>query len=168
MVVNSWSDWPPQPTGTFVYDTPVLLQESATYPPQYAARARQHEIAPNTIGYAHVRRFLNISEAEYDAAVNSGNPTDPVNVFRNVLAKTWTDHRVALDFYQQQTPLVTVVGYDGTDVVNHLFGPYHPPYREGIGEVSYRRYWPVVANYYAEVDRLIGEWMQVLTDDTTV
>lgn len=168
MVVNWWSDWPPQPTSAAIFDSPVQLLESAAYPPSIAARVRLHEVPASTIGYAHVGRFLNITNAEYDTAVNSGNPTDPINVFRNVLAKTWTDHRVALDLYQQQSPLVAMVGYDGTDVVNHLFGPYHPPYREGMSEVSYRRYWPAVANYYAEIDRLIGEWMQVLSDDTTV
>ncbi|HVR38634.1 MAG TPA: alkaline phosphatase family protein [Thermoanaerobaculia bacterium] len=168
MVVNWWSDWPPQSTSATVFDTPVQLVHGATYPEAIASRARQHEVPVETIGYAHVRRFLNITQQEYDEAVKSGNPSDPINVFRNVLAKTWSDHRVAMDLYQQQLPTVTMVGYDGTDVVNHLFAPYHPPYREGIGQVAYRRYWPAVANYYAEIDRLLGEWMQVLTDDTTV
>jgi arylsulfatase A-like enzyme len=91
-----------------------------------------------------------------------------VNVFRETLAKTWTDHRAAISLYQQQEPLVLMLSYEGTDVVNHLFGPYHPPYREGISQTQFRRYWPSVANYYAEIDRLIGEWTKVLTDDTTV
>ncbi len=91
-----------------------------------------------------------------------------MNVFRETLAKTWTDHRVAVALYQQQEPLVMMMSYEGTDVVNHLFAPYHPPYREGMSQTEYRKYWPGVANYYSEVDRLIGEWMKVLTDDTTV
>src|SRR6185436_4642002 len=57
---------------------------------------------------------------------------------------------------------------DGTDAVNHLFGPFHPPYREGVSEEGYRKYWPAVANYYSEVDRMIGEWMSILPPDTTV
>ena len=67
-----------------------------------------------------------------------------------------------------QDPKLVMVSYEGTDAVNHLFAPYHPPYREGISEQSYRKYWPAVSNYYAEVDRLIGEWMNVLPRDTTV
>lgn len=61
-----------------------------------------------------------------------------------------------------------MVSYEGTDAVNHLFSPFHPPYRDGISEEDYRRFWPTVANYYAEIDRLIGEWMNVLPRDTTV
>src|SRR5205085_894779 len=56
----------------------------------------------------------------------------------------------------------------GTDAVNHLFAPFHPPYRESVSSEGYRKFWPAVANYYAEIDRLIGEWMSVLPRDTTV
>jgi Tfp pilus assembly protein PilF len=87
---------------------------------------------------------------------------------RRVLAKTWTDHRVAIELYRQESPTLMMMHYDGTDVVNHLGAPYHPPYREGIRQEDYRKYWPLVANYYAEIDRLIGEWMQVLSADTTM
>jgi Tfp pilus assembly protein PilF len=61
-----------------------------------------------------------------------------------------------------------MVGYEGTDDINHLFAPFHPPLREGVSETGYRKYWPAVANYYSEVDRLIGEWMNVLPRETTV
>lgn len=167
-VVNWWTDWPPSSPGVTVFDAPVESQLGAAYPDAVAKRAQQLAVPVDTIGFQQVRRFLNISEAEYDRAVSSGNAADPINIFRNVLAKTWTDHRVALNLYQQQQPLVTMVHFDGTDVVNHLFGPYHPPYREGVSEDNYRKYWPGVANYYSEVDRLIGEWMSVLPADTTV
>jgi tetratricopeptide (TPR) repeat protein len=115
-----------------------------------------------------VRRFLNITDREYSNAVSGGGPTDPVNIFRGILNKTWTDHRVAIDLYQQQQPIVTMMSYEGTDAVNHLFAPFHPPLREGVSSELYRRYWPTVANYYSEIDRMIGEWMKVLSDDTTV
>ncbi len=61
-----------------------------------------------------------------------------------------------------------MMSYDGADAVNHLFGPFHPPYREDVSSEGYRKFWPAVANYYAELDRLIGEWMTVLPRDTTV
>jgi Tfp pilus assembly protein PilF len=168
VTVNWWTDWPARPDSAVTFDSPVTLQRGAVYPQQLAQRVAQLEVPDATIGSPQVRRFLNISEAEYVAALNGGGPMDPVNVFRGVLAKTWSDHRVAVNLYQQQEPLLLMVNYEGTDAVNHLFGPYHPPYREGIDQTGYRKYWPTVANYYSEVDRLIGEWMKVLSDDTTV
>lgn len=167
-VVNWWTAWPPAPSSTVAYDAPVDHINNGIYPAALASRTNNLEVPADTVGYQQVVRFLNISAAEYEAAVKSGDPKDPINVMRRVLAKTWTDHRVALDVYQRERPLLMMMSYDGTDVVNHLFSLYHPPYREGISEVGYRRYWPSVANYYAEVDRLIGEWMSVLSDDTTV
>ena len=166
VAVNWWTGWPAR--GGVTFDAPVTMHEEAVYPASLTQRISQLDVSASTIGSPQVRRFLNITDAEYNTAVNSGNASDPVNVFRNVLAKTWTDHRVAIDLYQQQEPLLMMVNYEGTDAVNHLFSPYHPPYREGISQTEFRKYWPVVANYYSEVDRLIGEWMNVLSDDTTV
>lgn len=168
VTVNWWTGWPARPDGAVTFDTPVTLQRGAIYPSQLAQRVAQLEVSSQTIGSPQVRRFLNITDDELNTATNSGGPMDPINVLRDVLAKTWTDHRVALSLYQQQDPLLLMMNYEGTDAVNHLFAPYHPPYREGMSETNYRKYWPAVANYYAEVDRLIGEWMKALSDDTTV
>jgi Tfp pilus assembly protein PilF len=168
VVVNWWTGWPARPDSAVTFDAPVTVQRGAIYPAQSAQRVAQLEVPAQTIGSPQVRRFLNITDAEYNTAVSGGGPMDPVNVFRDVLAKTWTDHRVALHLYQQQEPLLLMVNFEGTDAVNHLFAPYHPPYREGISQTNFRKYWPAVANYYAEVDRLIGEWMKVVGDDTTV
>ena len=168
VIVNWWTGWPARPESATIFDAPVTLQRGAVHPAQYGQRVAQLEVPAATVGSPQVRRFLNISDAEFNTAVTSGGPMDPIHVFRDVLAKTWSDHRVALSLYQQQEPLLLMVNYEGTDAVNHLFAPYHPPYREGISQSSFRKFWPAVANYYSEVDRLIGEWMKVLSDDTTV
>lgn len=168
VTVNWWTDWPARREDTITFDSPVTLQTDAIQPAGLASRVAQLDVPANTIQGPQVRRFLNITAEEYDNAIARGGPTDPVVVFRNVLAKTWTDHRVGISLYQQHEPLLTMMHYEGPDAVNHLFGPYHPPYREGIDQTEFRKYWPAVANYYSEVDRLIGEWMKVLSDDTTV
>ena len=167
-VVGWWTAWPPLRDGAASFDTPAVFMPDAIWPAELAPVARQLTVAEGTVQYPQVRRFLNITEREFRLAVEQGRPHDPVLVMRRILAKSWTDHRVAVELYQRQQPLLTMVSYDGADAVNHLFSPYHPPYREGIGQESFRRYWPAVANYHAEIDRLIGEWMKVLSEDTTV
>lgn len=171
LVTGWWAAWPPTAPNSVFYDTPVEESATAVYPAALADRATSLAVPPETVGYAQVRRFLNITPDEWDNATK--NPSDPAVIFRSILAKTWTDHRVAINLYNDQRqhgqdPMLVMVSYEGTDAVNHLFAPYHPPYRDGISEASYRKYWPAVANYYAEVDRLIGEWMGVLPRDTTV
>jgi len=167
-VVNWWTAWPPTAGTVTVFDAPVELLDKAIAPPSAAQRLQPLIVPVSTVGYPQIRRFLNITPDEYERAVTRGAPSDPINVFRNTLAKTWSDHRAAIQLYRDQSPTLFMMEYDGTDVVNHLFSPYHPPYREGIGQESYRKYWPAVTNYYAEIDRLIGEWMTMLPADTTV
>jgi predicted AlkP superfamily phosphohydrolase/phosphomutase/Tfp pilus assembly protein PilF len=167
-VINWWTAWPPAAATSVYFDTPGGLLPNAIYPPTLAARAQSLAVPVETVGYDQAHRFLNITPAEFSTAVNSGNAADPVNLFRGILAKTWSDHRVAINLYNEQKPLLLMMSYDGTDAVNHLFSPYHPPYREGVSESNYRKFWPTVAAYYSEIDRLIGEWMNALPPDTTV
>jgi predicted AlkP superfamily phosphohydrolase/phosphomutase/Flp pilus assembly protein TadD len=167
-VVNWWTDWPASASAGAVFDTPGDLVPTAVSPASAAARAQSNVVPVETVGFRQVARFMNITQAEYDTAVNSKDASNPINVMRGILAKTWTDHRVALSMYNERKPVLFMMSFDGTDAVNHLFSPYHPPYREDVSSESYRKYWPTVANYYSEVDRLIGEWMQTLPEDTTV
>jgi len=168
LVVDWWTAWPPRVDGAVTFDSPVVLMPDAVHPAALRARTAPLTVAPESIGFAQVGRFVNITAQEFETAVASGGPSDPVNILRDTLAKTWTDHRAGISLYQQRDPLLTMVSYEGTDTVNHLFAPYHPPYREGMSQTQYRKFWPTVANYYSEIDRLIGEWMKVLPDDTTV
>lgn len=168
MTVSWWTAWPPTSAESFFFDAPGEMLPDAVYPATAAPRARQLQISTQTVGYEQVRRFLNITGNEFQQAVASNNPRDPINIFRTILAKTWSDHRVAINLYREQQPLLFMISYGGTDAVNHLFAPYHPPYREGVSSDGYRKFWPTASSYYAEIDRLMGEWMTVLPPDTTV
>ncbi len=168
-VVGWWTSWPPVASSDGAhFGTPVQMTPGAIYPAELEPMVSRSSVPVETVGFQQVNRFLNITASEFQAAVSSQSAADPINTFRSVLAKTWSHHRVGIDFYQARRPELVMHSYEGTDVVNHLFGPYHPPYRQGVDNDNYRRYWPAVANYYAEVDRMIGEWMQILPQDTTV
>ena len=173
LVANWWTAWPPSALDSVVYDEPVQQTPAAVYPPSAVPRAASLNVLPATIGYDQARRFVNVTPEEWDGGANSTAPNDPIRTFRSILAKTWSDHRVAINLYNDERqhgrdPMLVMMSYEGTDAVNHLFSAFHPPYREGISQESYRKFWPAVANYYSEVDRLIGEWMAVLPKDTTV
>jgi predicted AlkP superfamily phosphohydrolase/phosphomutase/Tfp pilus assembly protein PilF len=165
MVVNWWTAWPPTSPDAFVYDVPVELETSAIRPAKYEPRVRQLAIPQQSIGYQQIRRFITVSPEEFDKTTDQRSP---INLFRGILAKTWSDHRAAINLYNEQQPLVFMMAYDGTDAVNHLFAPYHPPFRDGVSNDGYRKYWATVTTYYAEIDRMIGEWMHTLPADTTV
>jgi predicted AlkP superfamily phosphohydrolase/phosphomutase/Tfp pilus assembly protein PilF len=167
-VVDWWTAWPStSPTG-IVFDMPVLTVPNAVWPPALASRVNASVVPPATIGFGQVQRFLTVTPAEFQHSISVNETSDPTAIFRSVLAKTWTDHRVAVDLYETEHPTLVMMQYEGTDAVNHLFAPFHPPQREGVSSEDYRRYWGGVSNYYSEIDRLIGEWMRALPQDTTV
>ncbi|PYQ61764.1 MAG: hypothetical protein DMF58_03695 [Acidobacteria bacterium] len=173
LVASWWTAWPPAAKYSIFFDEPVELVPDAIYPPDLAARAESLVVPVETVGSQQIRRFMNIAQSEFDRAVFKGGDADPVNIFRGVLAKTWSDHRVAINLYNDERqrgrdPLLIMISYEGTDAVNHLFAQFHPTYREGVSQDGYRKYWPTVANYYSEIDRLIGEWINILPRDTTV
>ncbi|HXI14328.1 MAG TPA: alkaline phosphatase family protein [Thermoanaerobaculia bacterium] len=166
-VVNWWTAWPPSKSGALIFDTPVQ-NSSNLYPAELSPRLSNAVVSESSLGYDQVRPFLNITPAEFQTAVSSADAVSPIATFRSVLAKTWSDHRVGIAGYRLSKPMLLMVSFDGADTVNHLFGPYHPPQRDDVSDDGYRKYWPAVASYYSEVDRLIGEWMKELPADTTV
>lgn len=168
LVVNWWTAWPPTSREAIVFDAPSLRGTAAVHPDAIAEIVQKAAIPASTIGVPQLSRFISMPAAEIQTALGANDPSHPVIQLRHILAKTWTDHRSAIALFEKHQPMLTMVGYDGSDAVNHLFGAWHPPLRQGVSWEEYRRYWPAVANYYSELDRLIGEWVKVLPTDTTL
>lgn len=168
VVVSWWTAWPPLVPEVVVASSPLESDGVPVFPLRLRERVGDAVIPRATVGYSQVRRFMNLSENEFQKSVSRGQTDDPIVAFRSVLAKGWSDHRIALELYQEIQPMLLLLGFQGADVVHHLFGPYHPPYRERVAWESYRRFWPTVGAYYVELDRMIGEWLELLPDDTTV
>jgi predicted AlkP superfamily phosphohydrolase/phosphomutase/Tfp pilus assembly protein PilF len=162
VAVNWWTGWPPLDTATAVYGMPSAM--SGSLHSQVPIDADAAAVPVETVGHQQLSRFMNIPPSEVERL----EPNSAAGIFRRVLAKTWTDHRVGMELYRAHRPMLFMLHFEGSDTVNHLFGPFHPPLRVGVNPEGYRRYWATVAAYYAELDRLIGEWMRVLPDETTV
>ncbi|MBW3670788.1 MAG: alkaline phosphatase family protein, partial [Acidobacteria bacterium] len=161
-VVNDWwTAWPPLRDEAIIVapgDERIPLPENLD----------ELRVRRQTIGYPQISRFAEVSQSELSTALSTGGDQEPLAILRDVLAQTWSDHRVGLALYQQEQPMLFMLGFPATDVVHHVFGPFHPPNRSAVDNDLRSRYWPVVINYYIELDRLLGEWMQVLSEDTTV
>ncbi len=58
-----------------------------------------------------------------------------------------------------------MVYFEGTDVVGHVFGPYVPPRTACVPEAEFARYHRAVDEYYALVDKVLGQWMRRAEED---
>lgn len=163
LVVNGWAAWPPS-EDTEMIGSPTGDVRNLAYPPQLREIAAEARIDPATVGDPQLGRFVNITTA----AQSEPGEEDPLPMLRDALARTWSTHRAALAAYRASSPELLIVNYETPDVVNHLFSPFHPPYREGVSWADYRKYWPAVANFYSEMDRLMGEWLETLEPGTAV
>lgn len=165
LVVNGWTAWPP-PAGVAAIASPVGGNQPLAYPVNLGQGIQRVHISENQITEEHLRRFITLPSSEENSEGKADE--DPVPLLRKTLAETWSVHRSAVAGYRAVDPTLLVVNYRGTDVVNHLFSPFHPPYRQGVSYAEYRRYWPAVANFYGEMDRMIGEWLGILEPGTAV
>lgn len=159
-VVDWWAAWPPVRMDNLVVVQPDEGMKLETWPAEVAAIVADSRVPIETVGPDQLGRF-----AEVGNDLQGGSPTV---LLREVLARTWTSHRVALRLVENDEPMLLAVGFPGADVVHHVFGPYSPPQRSGVDRDMYRRYWPVLINFYVELDRLLGEWLRALPEDSTL
>ena len=96
---------------------------------------------------------------EYAALAAGENPyAHPVTMLRRILIETRLYHRVASDWIRREHPALSVVYFQGTDSIGHVFAAYAPPRQSGIDPVSFERYSHVPAAYFHEIDGMLGEY----------
>ncbi len=168
-VVGWWATWPAEAVkGFFVSDraAPVLFDPATlsqspglTWPPELAEGVRLVGRREGSPAYEDVAKFLHVSRAAFDAAVARGKDLDdPITGFRKILGSTRVYAKTALDLYDKNRPNLTMVYFEGTDEIGHVLGKYHPPRLPNVDAAEFEAYKDGVALYYAECDRILGEF----------
>jgi tetratricopeptide (TPR) repeat protein len=181
-----WATWPAEKVeGTIVSDRlsyslfPFLEgeisgSEAVTYPEAYLEEIRGRLVGDRGIAYHEVRRFVEISEAEFRRlrAWAESEPraayTNPVNHLTRILAATRNYHAVALDLIGRGQKPLTAVYYQGIDEVNHRFAHFAPPRLDHISPDEFRRYSMALERFYEYQDELVGELLERVERDTVV
>jgi tetratricopeptide (TPR) repeat protein len=168
-VVGWWATWPAEAVrGFFVSDraSPVLFDATTlsqspglTWPPELAEGVRLVGRREGSPSYEDVSKFLHVSRAEFDAAVAAGHDLDdPITGFRKILGSTRVYAKTALDLYDRSRPDLLMVYFEGTDEIGHVLGRYNPPRLPGVPDAAFEKFKDAVALYYAECDRILGEF----------
>jgi predicted AlkP superfamily phosphohydrolase/phosphomutase/tetratricopeptide (TPR) repeat protein len=85
-----------------------------------------------------------------------------------VLAETATIHAAATALIQLEPCDFMAVYFDGIDHFCHGFMKYHPPRLEWVNEQDFELYKEVVNAGYQFHDLMLGTYLQLIDDDTTV
>jgi tetratricopeptide (TPR) repeat protein len=178
-----WATWPAEPIqGTMITDRVAYQlfdyaaereQDPAgkVHPPEAWPRVADLLVSADEVPFADVRRFIDVPPDELAERWNDASADqrqkDPANHLRKILATTRSYHAVALDLLRRQADL-TLVYYEGTDTVGHLFARYLPPRLPEVSEDDVRRYGQALPRFYEYVDGLLGELLAAADDDTVV
>jgi tetratricopeptide (TPR) repeat protein len=172
-VVGWWATHPAEEvTGFFVSDHagPILFEglprAGVAFPVALAAGVEQVAAREEQVTDAEIAQYVSVALPEIARARASGKGlSEPLIALARVIGATRTVQRVARDLYDRNTPELTMVYFEGTDAIGHVFSPYVPPRLSCVSEEDFAKYSRVVDAYYALVDRVLGQWMRRADED---
>jgi tetratricopeptide (TPR) repeat protein len=176
-----WATWPAEPTlGTLVsdrvayqlLDLPTSVDDRGkVFPEEAWPRIRDRLVDAERVDCDLVRRFVALDCAEikrrWSALPAEHRQDDRVNHLRKILATTLSYHAMTLDLLRDQADL-TLVYYEATDTIGHLFARYLPPRLPGITQEEVDRFGSALPAAYVWADELLGELLAAAHEDTTV
>ncbi len=183
-VVAWWATWPAEAVeghlvsdrvaySLFDFDLPTG-GSGATWPPGYIEEIRPGLIDAETVGFAEVTRFIDVTREEFERAREkigedrASAYRDPINHLTKIIAATRNYHRIALDLLRGGQADLTAVYYQGIDEVGHRFMHFAPPRMDGVDAEDVRRFGGAVERFYEWQDELLGELLDAADPDTTV
>ncbi|HEV3141129.1 MAG TPA: tetratricopeptide repeat protein [Vicinamibacterales bacterium] len=169
-VAGWWATWPADRVrGAIVSDRLAVphmrtAKEDAglVFPPDILPRVKALRVEPDAIDYAGLNRFVPLTRAEFDGAVQSEHDTsqrlyrNPFAHVRAALAATLTYKAVAAHLLPDIRPSFAATYYELVDTTSHLFA----------NDKSRRD--AAVASAYREVDDAIRETAKALDPETLV
>jgi Tfp pilus assembly protein PilF len=171
-VFGLWATWPAEAVkGLLVADRfssftahDATIPPGTVYPPGQEAWAREALAKTEAaVGYDALKAYLPwLSEKEYAKAVAEPDPyAHPVSALRRILVETRAYHALATSWLGRAKPDLAVVYFQGTDTLGHVFAPYAPPRQDAVSPADFERFSRVPALYFAEIDRLLGDYRKL-------
>ncbi len=176
--VGWWATWPPEKVnGVVVSDHTCyhfLFPEGqtggagtgVTYPPDLQGSIAHLIRRPGDVGIEEASRYIDVAAEEFDRSFDFSND---VSHFRWALATAASYTDVGLDLWQKNHPDLLMVYIEGTDSISHLFG--HLFRADGlVGDLAeqQRRYGRAVEEVYRYADEIVGRFLEVMDDETTL
>ncbi|MEO8218289.1 MAG: alkaline phosphatase family protein [Acidobacteriota bacterium] len=148
---------------TFLYNESVP-PPGVVFPPsreQWARKALE-EVEQQT-SYETLRSYMPwLTKSEYDERIASKDPyAHPVSALRRILVETGVYDRLAKSYLSEHRPDLTIVYFQGTDSIGHVFAPFSPPKQPEVSEEDYEKYHAVPERYFQHIDSMLGEYRKI-------
>jgi predicted AlkP superfamily phosphohydrolase/phosphomutase/Tfp pilus assembly protein PilF len=178
-VVGWWATWPAETVnGVIVSDHTCyhfLFEDGATgsqdttgtiFPPSLAPSLQPIIRRPGDVTQQEISNFVQVSPEELNRPFHFD---DDLSHFKWAYATAESYRMIGEQLWKSERPDLLMVYIEGTDSTAHLFG--HLFRAEGLaGELAaqQQRYGNAVEQMYLYADRLLGEYMQMMDDQTTL
>jgi len=178
-IVGYWATWPAEAVkGTIVSDHTCyhfLFADGATgatdtagiiSPAALEPVIRPMIRRPGDLKLEDTREFVNVTPEELDRPFSF---EDDLSHFKWALATAQTYQKIGLFLWERERPDLSIVYIEGTDSTAHLFG--HLFRAQGLaGELAeqQKRYGNAVEQMYLYADRIVGDYMKAMDDNTTL
>ncbi|HEV8581824.1 MAG TPA: alkaline phosphatase family protein [Thermoanaerobaculia bacterium] len=171
-VLGLWATWPAEPVrGLLVADRFSSFTSADREPPPASVFPPEHETwareilkkAENEVDYEALHEVLPwLTEEEYESWLAAPDPyAHPVSALRRILIETRAYHALATSWLERERPDLTVVYFQGTDTIGHVFAPFAPPRQETVSAEELERFSGVPEHYFAAVDRMLGDYRKL-------
>jgi Tfp pilus assembly protein PilF len=168
-VFGLWATYPAEAIDGLVVSDRLftfLYKESAppagvVFPPEREGWARDALArAQQQANYDAVHAYLPwLAHADYDKVADSDDPyAQPVSALRRMLVETSVYGDLSLQWIREQHPDITIVYFQSTDTVGHVFAPYAPPKQPSIAQEDFGRYGGVPERFFHALDGRIGQY----------
>ena len=171
-VVGWWATHPAEEVkGFFVSDlaSPILFdwlpKQGVAYPASLAAGVEQIAAREGAVTDEELARFVAMPPSEIAGERSGGQLSNRIVALARTIAATRVQSRIARELYDRNLPDLTMLYLEGTDVIGHLFASEAPPQMRCVSDADFARYAHAVDEYYALVDRLLGQWMRRAEED---
>jgi predicted AlkP superfamily phosphohydrolase/phosphomutase len=172
-VVGWWATQPAEEVkGFFVSDatSPILFEglppRGVAFPPSLSAGVEQIVSRDGAVSNEDLAKFVAMPPSEIAAELSSAQGLEnKVLLLSRSIGATRVESRIARELYDRNLPDLMMLYLEGTDVVGHLFGSFVPPKMPCVSDAEFARYHGAVDQYYALVDRLLGQWMRRAAED---
>ncbi len=179
-VVGWWASWPAETVnGSIIsdhlcyhflfedgFEEATREQAGRVFPPDLEEEIARFVRRPDDVTPEEASRYVSVSPEELARPFSF---QDDLGHFKWALATAETYRRIGLHLWATRPPDMMMVYVEGVDSTSHLFG--HLFRAKGLaGELAAQqaRYGAAVEEMYLYADRVIGDFLDVIDDETTL